>query len=165
MKRQIKVAFLFLVANLIPVIDAKYHVYGDRNHRAIAGFSLGGLQALASGLSHTELFSRVASFSAAIWAAANPGEGGGVDFEKVLADSAHSKSCPLPFMCFGMTLEMVGQALINSPLNPLIFIGRSIFSVRARPYGVGSDRLQNDRRERTEMEHSRRFPCQQEPLD
>ena len=74
MKRQIKVAFLFLVANLIPVIDAKYHVYGDRNHRAIAGFSLGGLQALASGLSHTELFSCVASFNAAIWAAANPGE-------------------------------------------------------------------------------------------
>jgi enterochelin esterase family protein len=72
--------------DVIPMIDAKFRVYADRDHRAIAGLSLGGAQSLAIGLSHTDLFSRVAGFSSAMGAATNP-EAGGVDFEKVLADS------------------------------------------------------------------------------
>ena len=73
--------------DVIPMIDSTFRVYTDRDHRAIAGLSLGGAQALALGLSHTELFSRVAAFSPAMGAANNPATGG-VDFEKVLADSA-----------------------------------------------------------------------------
>ena len=73
--------------DVIPTIDSSYRVYGDRDHRAIAGLSLGGAQALALGLSHTELFSRVAAFSPAMGASNNPATGG-VDFAKVLADSA-----------------------------------------------------------------------------
>jgi enterochelin esterase family protein len=71
--------------DVMPMVDAKFRVYPDREHRAIAGLSLGGAQALAMGLSHTELFSRVAGFSPALGAANNP-ETGGVDFDSVLAD-------------------------------------------------------------------------------
>ena len=77
-----------LLEDVIPMIDARFRVYGDRDHRAIAGLSLGGGQSLAIGLSHTDLFSRVAGFSSALGAGNNP-ETGGVDFDKVLADSAH----------------------------------------------------------------------------
>jgi len=77
--------------DVIPMIDARFRVYGDRDHRAIAGLSLGGAQSLAIGLSHTDLFSRVAGFSSAMGAATNPNTGG-VDFESVLANSAHINS-------------------------------------------------------------------------
>ena len=77
--------------DVIPMIDATFRVYADRDHRAIAGLSLGGAQALALGLSHTELFSRVAAFSPAMGAANNPATGG-VDFDKVLADGAQINS-------------------------------------------------------------------------
>jgi enterochelin esterase family protein len=72
--------------DVIPLIDSSFRVYNDREHRAIAGLSLGGAQALALGLTHTELFSRVAAFSPALGAANNPATGG-VDFEQVLADA------------------------------------------------------------------------------
>jgi len=73
--------------DVIPLVDSKYRVYTDRDHRAIAGLSLGGAQALAIGLTHRELFSRVAGFSPAMGASNNPATGG-VDFETVLADAA-----------------------------------------------------------------------------
>src|SRR5262245_37492352 len=38
--------------DVIPLVDSKYRVYADREHRAIAGLSLGGAQALAIGLTH-----------------------------------------------------------------------------------------------------------------
>jgi enterochelin esterase-like enzyme len=73
--------------DVVPLVDSKYRVYTDRDHRAIAGLSLGGAQALAIGLTHRELFTRVAGFSPAMGASNNPSTGG-VDFETVLADSA-----------------------------------------------------------------------------
>lgn len=77
--------------DVIPTIDVRYRVIADRDHRAIAGLSLGGAQSLAIGLSHVELFSRVAGFSSAMGAANNPATGG-VDFEQVLADGARINS-------------------------------------------------------------------------
>jgi enterochelin esterase-like enzyme len=77
--------------DLIPMIDGRFRVYTDREHRAIAGLSLGGAQSLAIGLSHLDLFSRVAGFSSAMGAATNP-ETGGVDFNAVLSDSARINS-------------------------------------------------------------------------
>jgi enterochelin esterase family protein len=73
--------------DVMPLAESTLRVYADREHRAIAGLSLGGAQALAIGLTHTELFSRVAGFSPALGAANNP-ETGGVNFDTVLADSA-----------------------------------------------------------------------------
>jgi len=74
------------LGDVIPTVETRLRVQADRDHRAIAGLSLGGAQSLAIGLSHTELFSRVAGFSSAMGAATNP-ESGGVDFETVLADA------------------------------------------------------------------------------
>jgi len=73
--------------DVMPLVDSTLRVYTDRDHRAIAGLSLGGAQSLAIGLTHLELFSRVAGFSPALGAANNP-ETGGVNFDTVLADSA-----------------------------------------------------------------------------
>jgi enterochelin esterase family protein len=80
-----------LLEDVIPMIDARFRVHADRDHRAIAGLSLGGAQSLAIGLTHTDLFSRVAGFSSAMGAATNP-ETGGVDFNVVLKDSARLNS-------------------------------------------------------------------------
>jgi enterochelin esterase family protein len=77
--------------DVMPLVDSKYRVYPDRDHRAIVGLSLGGAQALAIGLSHLELFSRVAAFSPAMGASNNPATGG-VDFETVLADTTRINS-------------------------------------------------------------------------
>src|SRR4030095_7234374 len=72
--------------DVIPFVESSFRVYTDRDHRAIAGLSLGGAQSLALGLTPLEFFSRVAAFSPAMGAANNP-TSGGVDFETVLADA------------------------------------------------------------------------------
>jgi enterochelin esterase-like enzyme len=50
---------------LIPAIEAKYPTFGDREHRAIAGLSMGGGQALNFGLGHLDTFAWVGGFSSA----------------------------------------------------------------------------------------------------
>ena len=50
---------------LIPAIQAKYSTDTDRDHRAIAGLSMGGGQALNYGLGHLDTFAWVGGFSSA----------------------------------------------------------------------------------------------------
>ena len=50
---------------LIPAIDAKYPTIPDRNHRALAGLSMGGGQTLNIGLSHLDTFACLGAFSPA----------------------------------------------------------------------------------------------------
>ncbi|HEV8292617.1 MAG TPA: alpha/beta hydrolase-fold protein [Tepidisphaeraceae bacterium] len=54
-----------LLKDLIPAIEAKYSVQSDREHRAIAGLSMGGGQSLNFGLKHLETFAWIGAFSAA----------------------------------------------------------------------------------------------------
>jgi len=54
-----------LLNDLIPFIESKYSVYTDKDHRAIAGLSMGGGQSLNFGLGNLDTFSWVGSFSAA----------------------------------------------------------------------------------------------------
>jgi len=54
-----------LLNDLIPFIESKYPVFTDKDHRAIAGLSMGGGQTLNFGLGHLDKFSWVGSFSAA----------------------------------------------------------------------------------------------------
>jgi enterochelin esterase-like enzyme len=75
-----------LIDDVIPLVQAGYRVYTDRDHRAIAGLSLGGAQALGLGLSHPELFTRVAGLSPALGAVTSP-EGGGLDLKQLVGDS------------------------------------------------------------------------------
>jgi enterochelin esterase-like enzyme len=55
-----------LLGDVIPYVEARFPVYTDREHRAIAGLSMGGVESLTIGLNHLELFSYVAGFSAAV---------------------------------------------------------------------------------------------------
>lgn len=55
-----------LIRTVIPLIERTYRVDADADHRAIAGFSMGGNQSLTIGLAHPGLFHWVAGFSAAI---------------------------------------------------------------------------------------------------
>ncbi|MGN6547540.1 MAG: alpha/beta hydrolase-fold protein [Aureliella sp.] len=54
-----------LLDDLIPAIEAKYSVEGDRDHRAIAGLSMGGGQSFNFGLSNLDRFAWIGAFSAA----------------------------------------------------------------------------------------------------
>ena len=55
-----------LLQEVIPLVERNYRVYTDADHRAIAGLSMGGGQALSIGLAHTDLFHYVLGFSAAV---------------------------------------------------------------------------------------------------
>jgi enterochelin esterase-like enzyme len=54
-----------LLKDIIPYVDSHYSVYSDADHRAIAGLSMGGGQALNIGLSNIETFAFVGGFSSA----------------------------------------------------------------------------------------------------
>ena len=48
---------------LVPIIDSQFRTVADREHRAIAGLSMGAGQALRIGLGHPDLFASVGGFS------------------------------------------------------------------------------------------------------
>jgi enterochelin esterase-like enzyme len=54
-----------LIGCLIPAIEAKYPVLDDREHRALAGLSMGGGQTFNFGLGHLDTFAWLGAFSAA----------------------------------------------------------------------------------------------------
>jgi endo-1,4-beta-xylanase len=53
------------LTELIPFIESHYPVYTDREHRALAGLSMGGGQVYNIGLTHLDLLAYLGSFSAA----------------------------------------------------------------------------------------------------
>lgn len=53
-------------SDLISFIDANFRTKADREHRAIAGLSMGGAQALRIGLNHLDKFAYIGAFSPAI---------------------------------------------------------------------------------------------------
>ena len=50
---------------LIPYIDLTFRTLSDRNHRAMAGLSMGGMQTFQTTLNHLDLFSYIGGFSGA----------------------------------------------------------------------------------------------------
>jgi len=57
---------LALLTEVLPRVEAEYNVSKDRNDRAIAGLSMGGLESLQIGLTHTGQFAWIGGFSSAI---------------------------------------------------------------------------------------------------
>jgi enterochelin esterase family protein len=55
-----------LLQEVIPRVEQNYRVYKDADHRAIAGLSMGGGQALSIGLANADLFHYVLGFSGAV---------------------------------------------------------------------------------------------------
>jgi enterochelin esterase-like enzyme len=54
-----------LLEDVIPAIESRYSVASDREHRALAGLSMGGGQSLNFGLKHLDKFAWVGGFSSA----------------------------------------------------------------------------------------------------
>jgi len=52
-----------LTKEVIPDVDANFRTIADRDHRAMAGLSMGGMQTFQIGTSHLELFSYLGMFS------------------------------------------------------------------------------------------------------
>ena len=56
-----------ITKDVIPFIEQNYNVLTDADHRAIAGFSLGGRQTLATGFGNPDFFHYVAAYAPAIF--------------------------------------------------------------------------------------------------
>jgi len=56
----------FFLREFIPLIESKYGIDKNKNHRAITGISMGGYGALRFAFSHPEMFSAVSAQSAAV---------------------------------------------------------------------------------------------------
>jgi enterochelin esterase-like enzyme len=54
-----------LLKDVIPAIESRYSAQADREHRALAGLSMGGGQSLNFGLGHLDTFAWVGGFSSA----------------------------------------------------------------------------------------------------
>jgi enterochelin esterase-like enzyme len=54
-----------LIKDIIPFMEKNYSVYTDREHRAVAGLSMGGGQSLDFGLGNLDTFANVGGFSSA----------------------------------------------------------------------------------------------------
>jgi len=52
-----------LITAVRPLVETKYRALTDRDHRAIAGLSMGAGQSMSIGLHHLELFSYIGAFS------------------------------------------------------------------------------------------------------
>jgi enterochelin esterase-like enzyme len=59
-----------LVKDVIPEVDSKYRTIADRDHRALAGLSMGGMQTFQIGPAHLDLLSYLGMFSGTPQAAA-----------------------------------------------------------------------------------------------
>jgi enterochelin esterase family protein len=74
---------------LIPYIDSTFRTLSDRDHRAMAGLSMGGMQTFQITLNHLDLFSYVGGFSGAsgLFVLGNRNLDPKTDYNGVFADS------------------------------------------------------------------------------
>ena len=63
-----------VVRDLIPTIDASYRTLADREHRAMAGLSMGGMQTLFIASRHLDKFAYIAALSGPVIRGTDPGE-------------------------------------------------------------------------------------------
>jgi enterochelin esterase-like enzyme len=98
-----------LLTEVLPRVEAEYHVSKDRNDRAITGLSMGGLESLQIGLTHTGQFAWVGGFSSAIH---------NLDFTKELA-SLDPKAANLRLLWIACGTE---DSLINPNRNLIAFL-------------------------------------------
>jgi enterochelin esterase-like enzyme len=75
---------------LIPFIDSTFRTLSDRDHRAMAGLSMGGMQTFQITLNHLDLFSYIGGFSGAggLFVLGNRNLDPKTDYNGVFADSA-----------------------------------------------------------------------------
>jgi enterochelin esterase-like enzyme len=76
--------------DLLPLIDRTYRTKADRDHRAMAGLSMGGMQTRTIALAHLDLFSHIGVFS-----------GGTIDPTNVGHVAALKEQAKLVFISYG----------------------------------------------------------------
>jgi len=89
-----------LLKDLIPYVEAHYPVKADAEHRAVAGLSMGGGQALTIGLRHLDTFASVGGFSSALF-----GRSGAL-----APDAAASKKLRLLWVSCGDADSLMGSS-------------------------------------------------------
>ena len=83
----------FFFQEFIPYIEGKYRIVADKQHRAIAGLSMGGGGATGYALRHSSMFSSVYSMSALMgmvensWISHNPDDRRGAFMSSVIANN------------------------------------------------------------------------------
>ena len=95
-----------VIDDLIPAIDANYRTIPDKEHRAMAGLSMGGMQTLFIAPHHLDKFAYIGSFSGPVITGINNGSGHEFDpktaYEGAFADpTAFNKQVRLLWMGVG----------------------------------------------------------------
>jgi enterochelin esterase-like enzyme len=75
-----------VVKDLVPFIDSNFRTLADRNHRAVAGLSMGAGQAMQIGLGNPDLFAYVAGLSGGVRNFDPQTSFGGIFFDPVAAN-------------------------------------------------------------------------------
>jgi enterochelin esterase-like enzyme len=68
-----------LTRDVVPTVEQHYRVIADRDHRALAGLSMGGRQALAVGMARLDTFAWIGGLSPAVWLRTEDSSSWGVD--------------------------------------------------------------------------------------
>ncbi len=79
-----------LLHEVIPMIDATYRTIPDREHRALAGLSMGGMETRMIGLAHLDAFANLGIFS-----------GGSISTNDITDMAAFKQNIKLVFASFG----------------------------------------------------------------
>ncbi|MBR6211945.1 MAG: esterase, partial [Bacteroidales bacterium] len=78
------------VKDLIPMIDSRFRTIADKEHRAMAGLSMGGMQTKTITMAHPEVFSNLGIFS-----------GGTITVDDTKNNPEFAKGLKLVFVSFG----------------------------------------------------------------
>jgi len=117
-----------VVQDLIPFIDANYRTIADRDHRAMAGLSMGGFQTLQITMTNLDLFAYIGAFSGGPW--------GAIDldtlYDGAMADAvAFNERVKLLWMGAGTAearqlsrLETIQDALLERGIAHVAFISQ-----------------------------------------
>ncbi len=95
-----------LTGSVISYIDKSYRTFADRDHRALAGLSMGGLQTLDISLSRSDLFSYVGVFSSGWFPEMRE--------QEEQTDLAHYKTSGQPFKLYWVAVGKFDIANANS---------------------------------------------------
>ena len=79
-----------LINDIIPMVDAKYRTIADKEHRAMAGLSMGAMQTKAITMAKPEVFSKIGLFS-----------GGTISVEEANSTPGFRDAYDLVFVSFG----------------------------------------------------------------
>ena len=98
-----------LIEDIVPMIDATYRTIPDREHRAMAGLSLGGTQTWEIAQAHLDEFAYIGSFSAPFGFPEIPG-----GFNGLLGDpAAFARQVKVLFISYGVAGDLAARGTLK----------------------------------------------------